>query len=661
MSERKSRLPANPSIEQLHKRAKNLLRDFQSGLDTAIQRFQSSAPGNLPDDPNDIKLAHAQLVVAREYGFGSWARLVHQIQAMQPHNRLQQYELIAADLLKIYNSADFDALERLNSVYLSSFTVDRLRANVAKRLGLAIDPEAPVFNLTLEQAGLFIASLYGFGSWDRFAESINKPGRSRNVSNTLSAAPPFYKIDYKNSAIEPRSPLSDIDWDTIFGVIDELGITELRAAGSMTDAVMARLPELTQLRRLKINGGSTQLTDAGLMHLAQMPNIEELDLAEYPGGRITDRGLEFLQHLPNLKSFMICWQSGISDAGLANLRFCDNLESVDLLGTPTGDGAIKALVEKPKLRRLKTGRFVTDQGLSLLRHFPIFREWRGGPVTYSLTSPDAEPTMLLLDGPITNEGLRNLAELDGLFGLSFFWHISELTSDGLKSLTELAQLGFLGCESGLCDDSAMEIIGRMPRLRMLMGQGTVATDDGFRAFSRSQSIEYIWGRESYNLGGRGFAALAGMPALKGLAVSCKNVDDESLSTLPSFPALRELIPMDVQDSGFKHIGRCQRLEKLTCMYCRDTGDAATEHIASLNLKTYYAGSTKITDRSLEILGQMMSLERIDLSDCTGVTDAGLAFLVNLPKLREVYVGGSSRVTRDGMSMFPQHVRTELFS
>ena len=97
------------------------------------------------------------------------------------------------------------------------------------------------------------------------------------------------------------------------------------------------------------------------------------------------------------------------------------------------------------------------------------------------------------------------------------------------------------------------------------------------------------------------------------------------------------------------------------MYCRDTGDAATEHIASLNLKTYYAGSTKITDRSLEILGQMMSLERIDFSACTGVTDAGLAFLVNLPKLREVYVGGSPRVTRDGMSMFPQHVRTELFS
>src|SRR5215510_602906 len=52
-----------------------------------------------------------------------------------------------------------------------------------------------------------------------------------------------------------------------------------------------------------------------------------------------------------------------------------------------------------------------------------------------------------------------------------------------------------------------------------------------------------------NLGGRGFTALAAMPALRGVAVSCKNVDDTSLSDLPSFPALRALMPMDVLDEG----------------------------------------------------------------------------------------------------------------
>lgn len=276
-------------------------------------------------------------------------------------------------------------------------------------------------------------------------------------------------------------------------------------------------------------------------------------------------------------------------------------------------------------------------------------------------SPDPEPNHLLLDGPFTNRGLASVAGLDGLFALSFFWHISALTADGLKQLAGLANLGFLGCEGRLCNDLAMRYIAAIPRLRMLMGQGTVASDDGFVALSRSQTIEYIWGRECSNLSGRGFAALAGMSALKGLAVSCINVDDASLSALPRFPALRGLMPMDVPDDGFRHVGRCERLEDLWCMYCRDTGDAATEHIAGLTrLKTYYAGATQITDRSLEILGRMSSLEKLEFYECSRITHAGIAFLSGLPRLREITVGGSPNVTRAGMGVFPTTVRVNYW-
>src|SRR5437763_1027242 len=83
----------------------------------------------------------------------------------------------------------------------------------------------------------------------------------------------------------------------------------------------------------------------------------------------------------------------------------------------------------------------------------------------------------------------------------------------------------------------------------------------------------------------------------GDAVGSKNVDDESLSPLPHFPALRELTPVGMTDPGFRHVGACGRLERLTCMYCRDTTDMATEYIAGLELKYYYAGLTRITDRS----------------------------------------------------------------
>jgi hypothetical protein len=114
--------------------------------------------------------------------------------------------------------------------------------------------------------------------------------------------------------------------------------------------------------------------------------------------------------------------------------------------------------------------------------------------------------------------------------------------------------------------------------------------------------------------------------------------------------------MDVTDEGFRHVGRCRDLERLWCMYCRDTGDAATEEIAGLDLEIYYAGKTRITDRSLEILGRMDSLESIELWEIAGITDAGIAPLAKLPHLREISVEDSPNVTRRGMSVFPPRVR-----
>ena len=83
------------------------------------------------------------------------------------------------------------------------------------------------------------------------------------------------------------------------------------------------------------------------------------------------------------------------------------------------------------------------------------------------------------------------------------------------------------------------------------------------------------------------------------------------------------------------------------MYCRETTDAATAHIAGLRISYYYAGLTLITDRSLEILGRMPSLEQIDLYECNHVTDAGLPFLAALPRLREVNLDCLPGVTLDG--------------
>ena len=71
--------------------------------------------------------------------------------------------------------------------------------------------------------------------------------------------------------------------------------------------------------------------------------------------------------------------------------------------------------------------------------------------------------------------------------------------------------------------------------------------------------------------------------------------------------------------------------------------------------------TKITDRSLEILGRMDSLEQVEFYECNGVTDAGLVFLAALPNLREVELAGLPGVTLDGTKVFPPRVRVKYWT
>jgi hypothetical protein len=423
----------------------------------------------------------------------------------------------------------------------------------------------------------------------------------------------------------------------------ERRIAGLVANGLMTDALMARIAELDHVTALGI-GGSRGLSDDGLLHLARMPQLQWLNLSEFPGGTLTDRGLDVLRHLPNLRVFEMSWQKGITDAGVANLRVCDQIERVDLMGSPTGDGAIEALQGKPHLSSFASGTQVTDAGLRLLHNFPRFAVWQGD-----------EDTRLLIDGPFTNAGLARLAGLEGVADLDLFWHVSGISSDGFAHLAGLPNLQSLGADGTLSDDEAMRHFVAIPRLRKLRAQGTVATDEGFESLGRSSTLEQLWTRETPHLGDRGFLALSRMPALRSLGVSCKQVSDEALAAFPEFPSLRELTPIDVTDPGFRHIGRCDRLERLSCMYCRDTTDVATEHIGVLQLRSYYAGLTQITNRSLEVLGRMTSLERIELYECLHVTDAGLAFLATLPRLRQFEVSGSPGITLEGTKVFPAGV------
>jgi hypothetical protein len=72
------RLPVRPDSEQLHRQAKDLLRAVLGGDPNAIAELREHHPE--PIDPSAVKLADAQLVLARSYQAPSWTRVVQAVQ-----------------------------------------------------------------------------------------------------------------------------------------------------------------------------------------------------------------------------------------------------------------------------------------------------------------------------------------------------------------------------------------------------------------------------------------------------------------------------------------------------------------------------------------------------------------------------------------------------
>ncbi|HKT89290.1 MAG TPA: hypothetical protein VJQ59_12685, partial [Candidatus Sulfotelmatobacter sp.] len=81
-------LPPNPSLEQLKKQAKSLLKRQQAADPEALTRIRENHPRckNLSEKTiatSPFALADAQLVIALEYGFASWSKLQSHVKTLE--------------------------------------------------------------------------------------------------------------------------------------------------------------------------------------------------------------------------------------------------------------------------------------------------------------------------------------------------------------------------------------------------------------------------------------------------------------------------------------------------------------------------------------------------------------------------------------------------
>jgi ankyrin repeat protein len=83
-------LPPRPNLEHQQKLAKGLLRDCWAGVADAIERVRAFLPSS--PDPGTLKLHDAQLVIARGYGFHSWAAMKRKIESLTK-SPLEQFDI----------------------------------------------------------------------------------------------------------------------------------------------------------------------------------------------------------------------------------------------------------------------------------------------------------------------------------------------------------------------------------------------------------------------------------------------------------------------------------------------------------------------------------------------------------------------------------------
>src|SRR2546428_8628776 len=85
----KRQLPSRANLDQLKHQARDLLNAHRAGDEDALRRIRESHPRWWQAAEADVRAARftlsgAQLVLAREYGFGSWPKLKEYVERASP-------------------------------------------------------------------------------------------------------------------------------------------------------------------------------------------------------------------------------------------------------------------------------------------------------------------------------------------------------------------------------------------------------------------------------------------------------------------------------------------------------------------------------------------------------------------------------------------------
>lgn len=203
-------LPSQPSLLQLKRQAKEMLRAYRNDDADAVARIRAS----FDDDPGRrISLQDAQTALAREYSFASWAKLKRHVESLT-HQRGRSMSDVLQQFILAADKGDADAVKSLLEQH------DELRKHLDEPL-LAFDTPAIVHNrnnramvdLLLEYgADINVKSQWapgGFGVLHGAEPEIADYLISRGAEIDIHAAAKFGMLDRVKELVEADPALVD--------------------------------------------------------------------------------------------------------------------------------------------------------------------------------------------------------------------------------------------------------------------------------------------------------------------------------------------------------------------------------------------------------------------------------------------------------------------
>jgi len=301
------------------------------------------------------------------------------------------------------------------------------------------------------------------------------------------------------------------------------------------------------------------------------------------------------------------WGSNVDNELLALVSTMPDLEHVALYETSVTDQGLAALAGLTKLRSFSVS--------------PVLRYEKPGfgPPQWSYPFLPQRPDRPRITGNVV-QALASIKTLERLDLLD-----ARLTSADLVGLSAFPKLSSLSLPAAI-DDQTVKHLQACHRLNTLtLGEREITATE--------------------------LQTLSAWKSLRKLTIVHAQLSDEALGALAKLESVEELHLMDcgLTDNRLKHLQGSPKLAYLALEWNEIDGPGL-EHLVKLNLKSLGLEHNNINDATLPHLSQLISLERLSLSYCRGITDQGIrsGTLQKMSHLKELGVRGATRVTDESL-------------